>query len=104
MNSKNVIILMVFVFVGLTFTSCKKEGCTKPMATNYDEKAKTDDGSCIIPGCTDPTANNYDPEATESDRSCCKDCTFTILGLTSTPEEFCGVELGVAEDSGWDCD
>lgn len=27
-------------------TSCKKEGCTDETATNYDEKAKTDDGSC----------------------------------------------------------
>lgn len=27
-------------------TSCKKEGCTDPDATNYDEKAKEDDGSC----------------------------------------------------------
>lgn len=31
----------------LTFTSCKKEGCTDPTATNYDESAKKDDGSCI---------------------------------------------------------
>lgn len=29
-------------------TSCKKEGCTNPDATNYDEKAKKDDGSCIV--------------------------------------------------------
>ncbi|MEZ4936763.1 MAG: hypothetical protein R2799_04135 [Crocinitomicaceae bacterium] len=27
-------------------TSCKKEGCTDASATNYDEKAKDDDGSC----------------------------------------------------------
>ncbi|UTW61187.1 FixH family protein [bacterium SCSIO 12741] len=29
-----------------SFTSCKKEGCTDAQATNYDEKAKDDDGSC----------------------------------------------------------
>ena len=28
-------------------TSCKKEGCTDSTATNYDEKAKKDDGSCV---------------------------------------------------------
>lgn len=27
-------------------TSCNKKGCTDPTATNYDEKAKKDDGSC----------------------------------------------------------
>jgi len=32
--------------LGITFTSCKREGCTDVNATNYDEKAKTDDGSC----------------------------------------------------------
>ena len=29
-----------------TLSSCKKEGCTEPNATNYSEKAKKDDGSC----------------------------------------------------------
>lgn len=27
----------------------KKEGCTNPLATNYDEKAKKDDGTCEFP-------------------------------------------------------
>jgi hypothetical protein len=31
---------------GLSFTSCKKEGCTDPEAENYSEEAKKDDGSC----------------------------------------------------------
>jgi hypothetical protein len=26
--------------------SCKKKGCTDPVATNYNEKAKVDDGTC----------------------------------------------------------
>lgn len=30
-------------------TSCKKKGCTNPEATNYSEKAKKDDGSCVLP-------------------------------------------------------
>lgn len=30
----------------LVLGSCKKEGCTDATATNYDEKAKDDDGSC----------------------------------------------------------
>lgn len=31
-----------------TLVACKKEGCTNPLATNYDKKAKKDDGSCIL--------------------------------------------------------
>ncbi|TNE52999.1 MAG: DUF4856 domain-containing protein [Bacteroidetes bacterium] len=30
----------------LTMVSCKREGCTDPTATNYDKKAKKDDGNC----------------------------------------------------------
>ena len=36
-------------------TSCKKEGCTDSTATNYDEKAKKDDGSCEYPTPVTPT-------------------------------------------------
>lgn len=35
---------LLFVF-GLS--SCRKEGCTDPEATNYNSKAKKDDGSCV---------------------------------------------------------
>lgn len=42
--------LSLLVAVGLmgvsSLSSCKKEGCTDPKATNFDEKAKEDDGSC----------------------------------------------------------
>ena len=36
----------LFAAVTLTLVSCKKEGCTDPLAENYDEKATADDGSC----------------------------------------------------------
>lgn len=29
-------------------SSCKKKGCTDPLATNFDEKAKKDDGTCEL--------------------------------------------------------
>ncbi len=42
--------LSLLVAVGLigvsSLSSCKKEGCTDPKATNFDEKAKKDDGTC----------------------------------------------------------
>lgn len=37
--------VMLFI-LAVTVMSCKKEGCTDSMATNYDEDAKKDDGSC----------------------------------------------------------
>jgi hypothetical protein len=42
---------IVLAVTGIAFgtTSCKKEGCTDTNATNYDEKAKKDNGSCQYP-------------------------------------------------------
>jgi hypothetical protein len=39
-------ILLFSVLVGIGLTSCSKPGCTDIDATNYSEKAKTNDGSC----------------------------------------------------------
>jgi len=50
---KNTIIksslLLLFVGASLSFTSCKKKGCTDSKATNYDSEAKKDDESCKFP-------------------------------------------------------
>lgn len=47
----------------ITMVSCKREGCTDSSATNYDEKAKKNDGSCIYPtpepDPRDPYLGNY---------------------------------------------
>ncbi|NUM51942.1 MAG: hypothetical protein HUU48_12600 [Flavobacteriales bacterium] len=58
-------VLFVSAFV---FNSCTKKGCTSTCATNYDSKAKKDDGSCR--GCTNKKANNYCADADNSDQSC----------------------------------
>jgi hypothetical protein len=36
--------------------SCRKEGCTDEAATNYNEEAKKDDGSCVYPAEEDESA------------------------------------------------
>ena len=33
-----------------TLNACKKEGCTDSFATNYDEKADSDNGTCTYTG------------------------------------------------------
>ncbi|MCB0481639.1 MAG: FixH family protein [Flavobacteriales bacterium] len=52
--------------IGLIFTSCKKEGCTNPDATNYNSKAKKDDGSCVLPATTTPVVPPTSPPATDT--------------------------------------
>ena len=64
------LILILFVV-----SSCKKEkieGCTNPLATNYDSDAEDDDGSCILEvlGCMDALAMNYYALANTDDGSC----------------------------------
>lgn len=41
--------LIGLMVIGTTFTSCRKKGCTDSAATNYDAKAKKDDGTCEYP-------------------------------------------------------
>lgn len=47
-SSKRINTLFIaFLGIGLLAASCKREGCTDPIATNYDKKANHDDGTCI---------------------------------------------------------
>jgi hypothetical protein len=40
----------IFVFVAVvTLAACRKEGCTDKAATNFNQEAKKDDGSCTYP-------------------------------------------------------
>ena len=38
--------LIIFTLLTVFFLSCGKEGCTDPLATNYDSSAKKEDNSC----------------------------------------------------------
>ena len=53
----------------LNYQPC--DGCTDPLALNYDSTVQYDDGSCIYPqGCTDSLAYNYDSGAITDDGTC----------------------------------
>ena len=62
-------LLFTFLIVGFVASSCNK-GCTDFSATNYDDSATSDDGSCEYLGCTDPEASNYWSRAITDDGSC----------------------------------
>jgi len=55
MKKMNLSVLALTAVLGATTlvaTSCKREGCTDETALNFDDKAKTDDGSCEYPSTT----------------------------------------------------
>ena len=47
-----------------------EQGCTNPIALNFNPDALIDDFSCEIEGCMDGTAFNYNPNATIDNGSC----------------------------------
>jgi hypothetical protein len=49
MNEKVAIVFLAIVAQLPILSSCSKKGCTNHLASNYDVKAKKDDGSCILP-------------------------------------------------------
>lgn len=74
-------------------------GCTNPLADNFNPTVSNDDGSCEIPGCTDDgtdqsfpgrlitfgTASNYNKKATYDNGSCVyDDCFYGCTDPSST--------------------
>lgn len=52
-NTKIIITGILGLSLAFGVTSCKKKGCTDTDATNYDAKAKKDDGTCQFEDTTD---------------------------------------------------
>ena len=85
------------------------EGCTVPIACNYNPYAINDDNSCVFvcPGCTDPVACNFDAGALQEDGTCsypedsgwcnCEGAVSDALGI-------CGGTCGFDQDSDGVCD
>ena len=68
------------LFSAIILSSCGKDGCTDPSATNYNPDAKNDDNSCIILGCSDPNALNYNPNVTDNNGTCIYSNSFLLNG------------------------
>ena len=63
---KNLIFLSILALTALG--GCKKEGCTDSTATNFDSKAKKNNGTCIYinPTYTVPTTYSFDRNGSSS--------------------------------------
>lgn len=64
----------------LLIASCSKDGCTDPIANNYNPDATSDDNSCIILGCIDVNAINYNPDATDDNGTCIFSNSYLLNG------------------------
>ena len=65
MKTKSINIALIFALLisGISFQSCKKEGCTDETATNYDSEAEKDDDSCEYEEVPEFTFDITSPEA-----------------------------------------
>ncbi|MGB0179368.1 MAG: hypothetical protein ACPF8U_04850, partial [Flavobacteriales bacterium] len=91
-----------------TFGASLACGCTDSTATNYDETAEYDDGSCEydVPGCTDATACNYNADATVDDGTCLQEDECGVCGGDGIPVGDCdcnGNQLDALGVCGGDC-
>lgn len=44
---KKILTIALGLTIGLGMTSCNRKGCTDELASNYNEKSKKDDGTCV---------------------------------------------------------
>lgn len=61
---------VAFDYLRVYASNSPVNGCTNPLASNFNPSATIDNNSCIFPGCTDASALNFDPTATSNNGSC----------------------------------
>lgn len=97
-------VFILLTVVNLSFVACKKDGCTDSTATNYDEKADKDDGSCTYKNLTDTnssgnTNNGGTTDTTSNGNSTDTSSTTTSTKPSSTTFKFAstGKECGLTD-------
>lgn len=94
MKKRHVIFTLVVVAMGMAVTSCKKEGCTDSTATNYNEEANKDDGSCVYPETPSASApGTYTPTYTGTFGTL---VAIKTISTTSTPIGPVTTEIGTS--------
>lgn len=76
MNSLKKSNLSLLVIGAIALASCSKKGCTDPSATNFDEKAKKEDNSCVYNNAADTVLSGSINESRSLDAS----KTYTLSG------------------------
>lgn len=56
---RKISVALTVVMTIMSLNSCKKKGCTDPLASNYSEEAQKDDGNCIYPPYTIPSTYSF---------------------------------------------
>ena len=100
MNKKSILSLagLFFLTLSLTFVSCnKKQGCTDPIAENYDDQAEVDDESCISPRkkyvgfynsyetCNTTPAQNFTTEVREANDNLTDILIYNLANIFTLP-------------------
>jgi len=85
--------ILLFSVLTIFLNSCSVEvridGCTDPMAYNYDPQADDDDGSCLyIWGCTDYQADNFNPQAVMEDLNDCQYSANLVYYLDNSAYQY----------------